>query len=224
MVNLVEHKNAGDMAAKLAARVALALEDAVAKGRRAGLAVPGGSTPEGFLNALADSPIEWDHIRVTLTDERWVPTDSPRSNQGLLARTLFRGPAASAEFVPLYGATAELEDGLDATERSLERLVLPLSVAVVGMGEDGHVASIFPGATGLDAALKGERKVVAIHAPGAEEPRVTLSMPVLAEAQRLFLMIRGDAKRRVLEGAAGADPRDKPVAALLDRAEVHWAP
>lgn len=221
---LVEHETAEKMATTLAARVALALEDAVASHRRAGLAVPGGSTPEAFLNALADSPIEWERIGVTLTDERWVPTSDPRSNQALLARTLFRGPAASAEFVPLYGATAELEDGLAATEAALERIVLPLDVAVVGMGEDGHTASLFPGATGLEAGLAGSARVVAIRAPGLKEPRISLSAPVLAEARHLYLMIRGDAKRRMLERAAGADPHAIPVAALLDRAEVHWAP
>lgn len=224
---LIRHADADAMASKLAAEVAAALEEAIAARGRAGLAVPGGSTPEAFLTDLGRAPIEWERVGVTLTDERWVPVSDARSNQGMVARTLFRGPAAAAEFVPLYGGHAEIADGLPSTARALERIVLPLDVAVIGMGDDLHTASLFPNATGLEAALAGDEAVVAIRAPAAEEPRVTLSAPVLAGAGRVFLLIRGQAKLDALEAAEGRSAQEAPVMAVLGRAadaEVHWAP
>lgn len=224
---LVRHGDAREMATALAASVAALLEEAIAERGRAGLAVPGGETPEAFLIDLGQAPIDWERVGVTLTDERWVPTSDPRSNQGMLGRTLFRGPAAAAEFVPLHAGRAELEDGLPAIGRALERVVLPLDVAVLGMGEDMHTASLFPGATGLAAALAGEAPVVAIRAPGAAEQRITLSAPLLSGARHRFLLLRGEAKLRALEKAGTLPPEQAPVRALLDapgEIEVHWAP
>lgn len=224
---LVEHASADDMAANLAARVAGALDDAIGARGRAGLAVPGGTTPEGFLTDLGRAPIDWERVGVTLTDERWVPVSDPRSNQAMLARTLFRGPAAAAEFVPLYGATPEIADALPAIDRALERIVLPLDVAVLGMGEDMHTASLFPGALGLAEALDPAtpHHAVQIRAPGAAELRVTLTARALRGAATVFLMIRGAAKRRALERAAAAsDWSTAPVLAALTapgRVEVH---
>ncbi|HUF56592.1 MAG TPA: 6-phosphogluconolactonase [Thermohalobaculum sp.] len=226
-VNVVRHASAGEMATKLAAIVADRLAQAISDSGRAGLAVPGGSTPEAFLSDLGQAPIDWERVGVTLTDERWVPTSDPRSNQGMLARTLFRGAAAGAEFVPLYAGRAEPEDGVSAAARAIGQIVLPLDVVVLGMGEDMHTASLFPGSTGLAAALAGEAPVVVVRAPGAEEPRLTLSAPLLAGAAHRYLLIRGAAKLAALEKAAGLPPEEAPVRAILDApggVEVHWAP
>ena len=200
----------------LAAKVAKALCEAVETRGRASLAVPGGTTPGPFLTRLGQSEVPWEQVAVTLTDERWVPVSSERSNQALLAKTLFAGFAASAEFVPLYTATPGPADGLPSVETALRQIVLPLDVAVLGMGEDGHTASLFPGAIGTEAALDpaGERVVAEITAAGQPEPRVTLTAPALSAARTLCLLIHGEAKRRVLETAA----EDAPIRAVLDRA------
>lgn len=206
------------LGAALAERVAEDLADAIAARGRARLAVPGGTTPGPFLEALGAADLDWERVAVTLTDERWVPTSDPRSNQGLLARTLFRGRAAAAEFVPLYGASAEPADSLDAIATALRQIALPLDVAVLGMGEDMHTASLFPGAVGLAAALADDAPpVAAITAPGAQEPRVTLTAPVVAAAARRYLLIRGGAKRAALERALTAEgPGQAPVRVALD--------
>ena len=206
------------LAAALAQEVAGLLRRAIAARGRATLAVPGGTTPARFLTLLGQAGLDWGKVGVTLTDERWVPPSSPRSNQRLLAETLFAGLAAAAEFVPLYGATPEPEMALDAIAASLARIVLPLDVCVLGMGEDMHTASLFPGALGLEAALApGAPPVAIIRAPGAEEPRVTLTAPVLTGAVRVFLLIRGAAKRAALERAwAARSALVAPVKAVLD--------
>jgi 6-phosphogluconolactonase len=221
---IVEYPSREALMRKLADRLAERLRALVAEKGRASLAVPGGTTPALMLTVLGAADLPWDKVAVTLTDERWVPVSSQRSNQRLLTETLFRGAAAAAEFAPLYGGTAEPETGLGAVETTLRQIILPLDVAVLGMGADMHTASLFPGAAGLEEALSpGAPPVVAIRAPGAEEPRITLSAPVLAAAER-HLLITGAEKRAALNKALSLnDPKKAPVCAVLAGATVHYA-
>lgn len=218
----IEAESREALAERLADDVAEILRAAISARGRAGVAVPGGTTPSAFLTALGGRALDWERVGATLTDERWVPVSSDRSNQKLLAGTLFAGQAAGAEFVPLYGATAEPSDALGSIGAALKQIVLPLDACVLGMGEDGHTASLFPGALGLEAALEGKEPVAAITAPGAEESRVTLTLPVLAASGWMGLLIHGAAKREVLERIVP----DAPVARVLaanGRARVYWA-
>ena len=215
---LIEHADRAAQAAALAKAAADDLRAALTARGRARLAVPGGTTPGPFLTALGGADLPWERVAVTLTDERWVATSSDRSNQRLLGRTLFAGAAAAAEFVPLYGATHDPADSIDAIRVALERIALPLDVIVLGMGEDMHTASLFPGADKLAAALKADAPcAVAIRAPGAEEPRVTLTAPVIRDAGRAYVLMQGAAKRAALEKAASAPVADAPVRVALDR-------
>lgn len=222
------HPSRAALVEALAGEVAALLRAAITARRRATLAVPGGTTPGPFLMRLGQADLDWEQVGVTLTDERWVPVSDPRSNQRLLAETLFAGPAAAAEFVPLYGATAEPETALPAIAASLRRIVLPLDVCVLGMGEDMHTASLFPGAQGLEAALASNAPpVMAIRAPGIEERRISLTVPALTGAGQVFLLIQGAAKRAALERAlATRSAREAPVRAVLDGPApltVHYA-
>ncbi len=198
------------------------LRAALSRRGRASIAFAGGTTPAPMLERLGKAPLDWSRVAVTLTDERWVSPTSPRSNQKLLADTLFKGAAAGAEFVPLYGGSAE--PALDSIAIALKQIALPLDLAVLGMGEDMHTASLFPGSVGLDKALAEDAPpVVAITAPGQPEKRVTLSAPVLRAAER-HLMITGADKRAALDRAlAAGDPRKAPVLAVPDGAIVHCA-
>ncbi len=215
--------------AEAAARDAAALlRAAIAARGRATLAVPGGTTPGPFLTRLGQADLDWEQVGVTLTDERWVPAGDPRSNQRLLAGTLFAGPAAAAEFVPLYGATAEPEMALSAIAAALGRIVLPLDLCVLGMGEDMHTASLFPGALGLEAALGPDAPpVMALRVPGMAERRISLTAPVLAGARQVMLLIQGAAKRVALDRALAArSVREAPVRVVLDGpapVTVHYA-
>ena len=216
---LVEHPSREAQAQALAEAVAADLRAALDARGVARIAVPGGTTPGPFLTRLGGLPLDWDRIAVTLTDERWVPTSSDRSNQRLLSDTLFRGPAAAAAFAPLYGATAEPAQAMDAICASLGRIALPLDVAVLGMGEDMHAASLFPGADRLAAALADDAPpAMALRAPGAGEARVSLTAPVLRAARKAYLLIQGPAKRAALARAAAAkDATEAPVRVVLDR-------
>lgn len=216
------------LAGALAAQAAEDLAAAVEARGRATLAVPGGTTPGRFLTALSRARIPWGQVSVTLTDERWVPADDARSNQRLVAETLLQGPAAAADFVPLYAPGLDPEAGAARQSEALAQ-VLPLDVCVLGMGADRHTASLFPGADRLADALdpNGTQPLLPIRAPGADESRVSLTAPVLRAARRLYLLIQGVEKRTALDAAlAAASDTEAPVRVVLTRpgpVEVFYA-
>ena len=213
-----------DMAHEVAGLIARNMRSRIEASGIVRLAVPGGSTPGPMLEALGEAELNWDCVVVTLTDERWVPVSSHRSNQRLLRETLFKGQAAAAQFVPLYSGVPEPSLGMNTVCAGLEQSALPLDIAVLGMGVDMHTASLFPGAIGLSEALAPDAPTaLVIKAPGAEEPRVTLSARALRPADRHFL-IQGEDKRSAIERAAILnDPLKAPVCAILDGAIVHYA-
>lgn len=221
-MEFVEYADSEMMMIDLADRLASELRAAIAADGHASLAVPGGTTPGPVFDTLSAIGLDWDKVHVMLTDERWVPEDSERSNTGLLKRRLFTGAAAAAHYLPLYAPAERPEEKLDALQEALAPH-LPLSVVLLGMGADMHTASIFPGADQLDAALNGDATLVAMRAPGAPEPRITLSAKVLNDAMRRHIVIIGAEKRAALEKAQGLSPEEAPVAAVLKGATVHWA-
>ena len=206
-----------ELGALLAARVAADLRAAIAANGRASIAVPGGTTPAPFLSALAGENLDWRQVTVTVTDERQVPPDSPRSNQRLVAEHLLLARAAGAVFVPLFAPGLTV----DALEAKVAASVVPLSVVVLGMGTDMHTASLFPGTPGLAELLDsdGARLVGALEPPGADEPRITLSLRALSTAAHTYLLINGADKRAALDRALSADHHlSAPVRAVLDAA------
>jgi 6-phosphogluconolactonase len=221
-MEFVEYADSEMMMIDLADRLASELRAAIAADGRASLAVPGGTTPGPVFDTLSAISLDWDKVHVMLTDERWVPESSERSNTGLLKRRLFTGEAARAHYLPLYAEAERPEEKLDELQAQLAPH-LPLSVVLLGMGADMHTASIFPGADRLDAALNGDETLVAMRAPGAPEPRITLSAKVLQDSMRRHIVIIGAEKRAALEKAQSLSPEEAPVAAVLKGATVHWA-
>lgn len=209
-----------DVAAALNARLAVQVE--------AVLAVSGGSTPGLFFNELSKVGLDWPRVAITLVDERWVPEDSPRSNAALVRRTLLINNAAAARFIPLFNGAETPEAGRAALEARLSALPLSLAAAVLGMGEDGHTASFFPGGDKLATALNpAEGQLVeTMRAPGAGEPRITLTLPVLVTADLLALHIEGERKREVLDQALAQGPVEAmPVRAVLRHdPQIYWSP
>ncbi len=218
-VEICQYGSRADLASGAAGLLAMRLKDRIAANGRATLAVPGGTTPGPMLSALGVQDLDWSKVTITLTDERQVAMTSDRSNARLLMETLLAG-AVPATFVPVYNG----EMALNAVYDDLTAKALPLDIAVLGMGADMHTASLFPGADGLPEALAADAPpAVTITAPGAKEPRVSLSAPVLQAAER-HILIQGPDKLEALKRAQDlADPIEAPVCAVLDGATVHYA-
>lgn len=222
-MELIEYPDAEMMMMDLANTLAGELESCLLNHDHASFAVPGGTTPGPIFDVLCGAKhIDWSRVHVMLTDERWVPETSNRSNTKLLRERLLVGPAAAATYVPLYGGTDTPEGSLDALQATLAD-ELPVSVMLLGMGADMHTASIFPGADKLDDALNGDALLVPMRAPGAPEPRITLSAKVLQGAMSRHIVITGREKREALERAKSLSPHEAPIAAVLAGSTVHWA-
>ena len=210
---------------ELANTIAGELNRALMTHERVSLAVPGGTTPGPVYDVLSVVSLDWERVDILLTDERWVPEDNPRSNAALIRKHLLVDKAAAANFIPFYtGGTEPDVDLADIATRV--RGLCPLTFVLLGMGSDMHTASLFPGADRLAKALGNDApEVLALRAPGAGEPRVTLSAEVINGAMNKHLVILGDEKRAALERAVEiGDPMVAPVSAVLDGLIVHWAP
>lgn len=207
----------------LAGIIATELEATLHHEDRATLVVPGGTTPGPIFDDLCSVHMDWDRVDVILSDERWVPEDSERSNTRLLRERLLVDQAASARYLPLY-AKADTPEEVLAELESVILPALPISVLLLGMGADMHTASIFPGADNLEQALDPKAPVlVPMRAPGAPEPRVTLSARVLDQAMSKHIVITGSEKRDALEKAKHLPAREAPIKSVLNGATIHWA-
>ncbi|MEX1236582.1 MAG: 6-phosphogluconolactonase [Roseovarius sp.] len=212
------------MAMGLADVIAAQLNAALRQRDRALLVVPGGTTPGPVFETLCGARVEWERVDILPSDERWRPQAHLRSNAGMIARHLMCERAVAATLLPLYVEGASPEEAAPGLSTDLAPL-LPIDVALVGMGTDMHTASIFPRAPGVEAALAHDAPLlVPVRLEGEPEPRITLAAHVLRSAMQLHVVITGDEKRAALEHARSLDAADAPIAALLDDATVHWAP
>ncbi|MFC6687250.1 6-phosphogluconolactonase [Jhaorihella thermophila] len=222
-MNLVEYADRDLLAMDVANLLAGELKSALLARDTVSFAVPGGTTPGPIFDALCAANLDWDRVYVLPTDERWVPQDSERSNGRLITSRLLVNRAAAAQFLPLHADTENPEDVLPELEAQIAPH-LPLSVLLLGMGADMHVASLFPGAPGLAEALAPDAPILAVTRPASQpEPRVTLTAPVLNGALSKHIVILGKDKREALEKARFLEPDEAPVTAVLSGATVHWA-
>ena len=176
------------------------------------LVLSGGNTPKRCLSLLAKKDLAWSRVQICLTDERCVDIDRKERNARMLQEHFFNIGAADAQF-------------FDLTETGLAQLHKPFSAVLVGMGEDGHFASIFPDIEKLDEALdpNSAPKLLDVVTAASPVQRVSMSLSLLLQSKQIVLLAFGDFKRAILE-----DPNGYPVAALLRQTQsplrVVWAP
>jgi 6-phosphogluconolactonase len=215
----------------LAEAAADALAGALAGSEPRSLVATGGRSPGPVYDRLASCDLGWDRVTVTLSDERWVDPGAAESNERVIRQRLLTGRAAAAGFVSLKGSGATPEADALAAEYAL-RTHLPWSAVLLGMGEDGHVASLFPADPDLPARLDphGVRLCVGVAAAGLPPfvPRITLTVRALLETRLIVLLIAGQPKRALVERVLAEPEYAPPVAAVLrqDRTPVRvlWAP
>lgn len=213
----------------LAQEVANQLHDAIISRGAASLVVSGGSTPKPFFEALKQQKLDWGKVYITLADERWVDATHEASNERLVRETLL---VPGAHFVSLKNAAATPAQGALEASRAVGTMPLPFDVVILGMGDDGHTASLFPTAHELwDAFYPKDESVLctALTPPSyAPHPRITLTLPALLNTKRIILHITGQKKQEVY--AKACEPgaiEEMPIRAILRQnnipVDVYWA-
>lgn len=218
-----------EAAVAAADRIVAALARRLESQSRTSLVVTGGSSPAQCYSALAESDLDWPNVEVLLSDERWVSPSDDDSNEKLVRETLLVGRAADARLLPLFAADVSPAERCDKLNETVADLELPFGCSLLGMGEDGHFASLFPDADNLDEGLQVDATTffIPVTTTASPHPRISLTLSALTRSDEILLLFFGAAKRAVYEHA-----KDKssalPVSKLLfqKRAPVHvfWAP
>ncbi|GAB4520315.1 MAG: 6-phosphogluconolactonase [Amphiplicatus sp.] len=233
---LNEFADATAMRAAALAFIVERLGAAIAAREKALLLVSGGSTPLPLYEALSEADIDWSKATIALVDERWVPLDDAASNERAVRASLHKNRAAAARFIGLKTDHARAADAVEVAEERLRAAPWPADVAVLGMGADGHTASWFPNAHGLDAAIDPDAArhcaaVTAHQSPvtGAHVERMTLTAPAILQAGAQLLLMTGEEKKLAFARARASGPvDDMPVRALFlgdpERLYPCWAP
>ncbi len=220
-----------DLAQSLAKEVAAALRTAITSRGLATLVVSGGSTPKPFFAALQQEALDWSCVLVSVADERWVSADHDDSNEKLVRESLLNGSeSCQARFISLYNDAPTATSGEETAEQAIRSMVLPFDVTILGMGPDGHTASLFPQHPRLEDALETtQRLCLGIeNAPKPPPERMTLTKHALLQSRRLMLHITGEDKQDVLrEAMQSEDASTLPIRAFLHQEdvplEIYWA-
>lgn len=225
-----ECASCASQAQALAAVISQDLSQALQRRGQAFMAVSGGRSPLRLFEVLREAPLDWARVTLILTDERVVAPDDPASNAALVRQHLLQGRAGAARWHPLFAQWPPTGTSADrATDAGLSRLAAavnarlrplpwPLDVAVLGLGEDGHIASLFDGADGLTQALAGEGPMAWTRPHSAPHARLTLTLPALLGAGHLRLLAQGPAKRAVVDRACRGFDAHLPLSWLMHRA------
>jgi len=214
------YADAASAVAALVNQVTAQLGAALAARGVASLIVSGGKSPIAFFNALSRQHLDWTNVWISLADERWLEPTSADSNAHLVHEHLRVAEAAAAHFVPLKSSAATPQAGLAASTALLAVIPRPFDVVVLGMGEDGHTASLFPGADGLAAALDANNPapLVAIDPSSAPYPRISMTLSALLNSRHLFLPLHGASKHVVYYSALREASSERyPITAFLQQ-------
>ena len=228
-MDLFEFENTSAQDAELVSKVVDLLSMAIEQHGSASLVVSGGRTPKGFFHLLSQEFLDWSKVTVTLADERWVDADHADSNEKLVRENLLINEAHRATFISLKNSAEDALAGESETERALAS-VGAFTVLILGMGDDGHTASLFPGADALPLGLdmSSGRTCIAVTPTVAPHQRISMTLPRLLNSQQIIIHISGAGKQQVLEEAqVGNDVEALPIRAILNQQqaplEIYWA-
>jgi 6-phosphogluconolactonase len=224
-----ESRQAASSAAADLLATAVAEQLAAGPQLEASLVVSGGSTPGPCFDLLSAKKLDWFRVTVIPSDERWVACEHPDSNERLIRIRLLKGRAEGGKVLSLFRAGIEASQAPGLIEQDLDGLTRPFTATLLGMGEDGHFASLFPDFEDLQNALnpQGGTQCITVQTAGSPHLRISLTLSALLDSEHLVLLIFGEAKRIVFE-AANAGGSSYPVGSLLQNARspltVIWAP
>ena len=226
-----EYDDAAEMAQAVAGDIQFIIEAAIDARGAAVIALSGGKTPIPIYDTLSKAKLDWKRVTIVPTDERIVPLGDALSNVTMIAKTFLPKGARVMPIVPQ--ATADYKSAGRSADALMQDLHWPLDLCLLGVGGDGHTASIFPGPD-FDEALSGpkERRALGVMPeplpPEAPVARVTLSRAAIASTRALMIAVTGDAKRKVLEQAIAEGPSSPyPIGRVLADVElpidIHWS-
>ncbi len=221
---------------ELVKQCSLALSNAVTLRGTASLLVSGGQSPLPFYQKLSMQDLPWQSIHIALVDERWVALDHKGSNEALVRSHLLINNAQYAQFIPMKNPSVTAQQGVAECENQYQKIQLPFDFIILGMGSDGHTASLFPKALGLEKALDptGQACCAAITAIPSDTTsglceRMTLTVPSLLNCRSLNLLITGTRKQTTLTQAKeGSDVMEMPIRSFLHQQKtplhIYWTP
>lgn len=219
----LESEVAGDIASELGRAIK-------ARGR-AGLLVSGGHSPAGLFERLRGQALDWGRVSIALVDERWVEPTESGSNERMVRESFLRDGAAAAHFQGLKNPAPSPESGAASAWSAAAYLRRPVDVTVLGMGDDGHTASLFPHSPNLAGALDptAPQGYVGMWSPTAPHARLSLNLRALLDTRRILIFLLGEAKLRTFAAACGPGPiEEMPVRSVLRQrrvpVDVVWAP
>lgn len=223
------YESAAALNSAFSAQIVALLQDAIRVRGKASLLVSGGRTPLPLFQALSQSDLDWSNVAISLVDERWVDETSDASNTRLVKQNLMVGNASAATFVEMKSFETDAQDAVLACEERLATMAQPFDIVILGMGEDGHTASLFPCCEQLKQGLDMEsgRTCIATQPTTAPHQRMSLTLPAIVASRNIFLHLTGEKKRQVLEDAMANDTAiQKPILAVINAATVslQWAP
>lgn len=228
-MNFNEFDTRADAAIAAGKRITNALHRRLETDESAAIVVSGGSTPAPVYSYMAHKELDWHRVHVLLSDERWVAADHPDSNENMLRTALERSRAAYAQIVPFVDLTKSIDKRCSELNEEIGSLPLPFTSVLLGMGDDGHFASLFPDASELPQALdlQSPDSFVPVATASSPYPRISMTLAALLRSDEILLLISGAEKRDVLERAA-APGSELPVSHLLRQlrvpVDVFWAP
>lgn len=208
--------------------IAERLRECLARSGSASLVVSGGTSPVRCFDWLSRAALRWSAVQVLLSDERWLPPDSADSNENLVRGHLLQGNAATARLLPVYARGVTPAARCVELEAELKDVSRPFACTLLGMGKDGHFASLFPDATNLDAGLDPAtmNAYLPVATAASPHPRVSMTLAALTDSDAIILLMFGAEKREVYEAAVTGSAA-VPASALLgqQRTPVHvfWA-
>lgn len=226
---IISFVNTSELEHAFAQQICKKLCSAITEKGHASLAVSGGNTPKGLFKVLSNSNLRWSKVTITLADERWVDPSHNDNNERLVREHLLQGLAAAATFLPFKNAADTALNGQQLLAQKLS-ILGPIDVLILGMGGDGHTASLFPCSAELESAMDAHNILPCQSVTPTTAPyeRMTLTLSWLLNSNAIFLHICGEAKRKVLEQGLKNTSTPPPIARLINQASspvsVYYSP
>jgi 6-phosphogluconolactonase len=227
----LEFPSSEELVSALAQRIRILLTEAVRTRGAASLLVSGGSTPIPLFARLAESELPWEKVTISLVDERWVEPTTGDSNENLVRRHLLQKKAATARFIPMKSSAPTAAQAEADCAAALLTIPRPYDCLILGMGNDGHTASLFPGDGKLAAAIAPDSEQICMATQAAAVPheRMTLTLAAILNSRQLFLHLQGEEKKKVLARAQeNGEGKEMPIRFILRQdatpLAIYWAP